>query len=357
MTRTATMAAQLAAAFAAGLTGALAAQAAGLPIPFLLGSLFATAALSLTLYARRRQRLWFPQPLRRASVGVIGTMIGTTFDPDLLATLGSMAVTLAALTLFIVMAQAVGYGVYRGLGRYDPVTARYAAMPGGLIEAVSLGEKAGGDVETLSLQHFLRIVLVVMAVPTIIYFWTGHSVGSSAGQTLQTTPAQWTDWAAFAIVVPAGLALGRLLRLPAGIIMGPLLLSAGLHAAGIIALSGPPLLLNGAQLMVGTGLGVMFARSTLRRLALGAALGTLAVGLMLALGAGFAALLAPHVPMSFEVLLISFAPGGVSEMSLIALSLGVSPVIVAGHHLFRIAVTVLMAGLLARKTPPSDTGD
>lgn len=349
MTRPAALAGQFAASLCAGGIGALIAQALGLPLPFLLGSLLASATLSLSLYARTGRRLWFPMPLRRVSVAVIGTMIGTTFDPGLIAALGSLAVTLTALVLFIMLAHGIGYAVYRGLGGYDPVTAFYAAMPGGLIEAVALGEQAGGDVETLSLQHFLRIVLVVMAVPAILYLWTGHAVGSAAGQTLQTAPTDWRDWAGFAALVPLGLGLGKLLRLPAGMIMGPLLLSAGLHATGLIALSGPTPLLNGAQLLVGTGLGVMFARATLRRLAVGAVLGGLAVLGMLALGAGFAALLAPHLPLSFETLLISFAPGGVSEMSLIALSLGASPVIVAGHHLFRIAFTVTIAGLLARR--------
>lgn len=348
MTGRAAAAGQLGLALGVALLGAMAARALHLPIPFLLGSLFATASLSLTLYARTGRRLWFPQPLRRVCVAVIGTMIGTTFDPALIAALGSMTVTLAALVLFILLAEAIGYGVYRGLGGYDPVTARYAAMPGGLIEAVALGEKAGGDVETLSLQHFLRIVLVVLAVPTALYLWTGEAVGSASGQSMETTPATLADWAGFAVLVPVGLAVGHVLRLPAGMIMGPLVLSAGLHGLGVIDLSGPTVLLNGAQLVVGAGLGVMFARATLRRLIVGAGLGTIAVSGMLTLGAGFAAVLAPYVPMSFEVLLISFAPGGVTEMSLIALSLGVSPVIVAGHHLFRIAVTVTLAGLLTR---------
>jgi uncharacterized membrane protein AbrB (regulator of aidB expression) len=72
------------------------------------------------------------------------------------------------------------------------------------------------------------------------------------------------------------------------------------------------------------------------------------VGTVLGLGMLMATLLAPHVSMSFDALLISFAPGGITEMSLIALSLGISPVLVAAHHLFRIVLTVTMAGLFFR---------
>ncbi|MEY8837729.1 AbrB family transcriptional regulator, partial [Cribrihabitans sp. XS_ASV171] len=51
--------------------------------------------------------------------------------------------------------------------------------------------------------------------------------------------------------------------------------------------------------------------------------------------------------MPFSALLISFAPGGVTEMSLIALSLGVSPLLVTVHHLFRIIMSVTLAGMAA----------
>jgi membrane AbrB-like protein len=328
--------------------GALGARHLGLPLPFLLGSLIATATASLTLFARTGRRLWFPQTLRKTFVATIGVMIGTTFAPSLLSSLPGMWRTLLAMVIFVLLAQGLGYLIFRHIGRYDRTTALFAAMPGGLIEAIALGEKAGGDVETLSLQHFARIVLVVIAIPGFFYIWTGEAVGSAAGQTLEKAPPDLLDWLAFAVLVPIGIVLGERLRLPASHLMGPLLLSAVLHGSGALSLTGPTLLLNTAQLVVGAGLGVMFARSTPKRLLIGFALGSVSVGTVLGLGMGMATLLAPHVSMSFEALLISFAPGGITEMSLIALSLGISPVLVAAHHLFRIVLTVTMAGLFFR---------
>lgn len=328
--------------------GAFAARHVGLPLPFLLGSLLATASVSLVLFARTGRRLWFPQPLRKTFVAAIGVMIGTTFAPGLLSSLPGMWRTLLAMVIFVLLAQILGYLIFRGIGRYDRTTALFAAMPGGLIEAIALGEKAGGDVETLSLQHFARIVLVVIAIPGFFYIWTGEAVGSAAGQTLEKAPPELFDWLAFAVLVPLGIVLGERLRLPAAHLMGPLLLSAVLHGSGVLSLTGPTMLLNTAQLVVGAGLGVMFARSTPKRLLIGFALGSVSVGSVLGLGIGMATLLARHVSMSFEALLISFAPGGITEMSLIALSLGISPVLVAAHHLFRIVLTVAMAGLFFR---------
>ncbi|KIN74568.1 putative ammonia monooxygenase [Sulfitobacter guttiformis KCTC 32187] len=325
------------------------AQALGVPIPFLIGSLFTSAAVSLTYYARTQNRLWFPLLLRKAFIAVIGIKIGSTFTSDVLAEAPSLLITLTAMVVFIALAQAINYAVFRHIGRYDKVTALYSAMPGGLIEAVSLGEKAGGDVEMLSVQHFVRVILVIIAVPALFLIFTGQSVGSADGQIMQTVRSDWKDWAIIAILVPIGIFLGQQLRLPAAHLVGPLLLTAALQGTGAIDLHGPAELLNIAQLIVGAGLGTMFARSTMRRLAAAMGLGMISVAITLGLSAVFAAVLARWVAMPFGVLLISFAPGGVTEMSLVALSLGVSPVLVTAHHLFRIVFTVTVAGALSRQ--------
>ncbi len=332
-----------------GLIGAVSAQAIGLPIPFLLGSLAATAALSLIWYARTNRRLWFSQWLRRICIGTIGAMIGTTFDPAILGLLPAMVLSIPAMIVFILGSQCANYLLFRRVGGYDPVTAFYAAMPGGLIEAVTLGEKAGGDVEVLSVQHFARIVLVVLAIPALFYVMTGDVVGSAGGQSLEAAQTGWLDWAAFLLLVPLGYYLGRWIKMPAAQLTGPMLVSALFHGVGVLDVSGPTLLLNGAQLLSGAGLGVMFARSTLRQLIICFALGAVSVAMTLGLSAILAGLLVGRVPMPFEALLISFAPGGVTEMGLIALSLGASPMLVAAHHLFRISATVMIAGLVGRR--------
>jgi uncharacterized membrane protein AbrB (regulator of aidB expression) len=47
-------------------------------------------------------------------------------------------------------------------------------------------------------------------------------------------------------------------------------------------------------------------------------------------------------------LLISLSPGGVTEMSLIALSLQTSPALITVHHMFRITATVILISGISR---------
>ena len=70
---------------------------------------------------------------------------------------------------------------------------------------------------------------------------------------------------------------------------------------------------------------------------------------MLLVGGAFAFFLQYYVPADLGVLFVSFAAGGLAEMSLIALSLNFNPVIVALHHLFRIVLTVSVCGIFAKR--------
>ncbi|MFY7779807.1 MAG: AbrB family transcriptional regulator, partial [Tagaea sp.] len=45
----------------------------------------------------------------------------------------------------------------------------------------------------------------------------------------------------------------------------------------------------------------------------------------------------------FSALVLTYAPGGFAEMSLVALALGADTALVASHHLFRIAFVVSLA--------------
>ncbi|MEP4197111.1 MAG: AbrB family transcriptional regulator [Aliishimia sp.] len=332
-----------------GLVGAVVAVLLGLPMPFLMGALASVGFYAAMRTARGQSEAHFPKPLRRLFVGLIGVMIGASFTADLLGSLPAIWPSLLAMIGFVGVALGLGYAIFRILGRYDKVTAFYSAMPGGLIEAVSLGEEAGGDVRVLALQHFARIVVVVVTVPLLYLAWTGQAVGSAGGQSFEVGTWDWFDVIELFAIAVVGMWIGPHLRFPAAHMVGPLVLSAVLHGSGMLHLSSPFWLLALAQLMVGCGLGVSFAGATLRDLMRAFGLGTVYVVVILGLSYTVAFVLSGLLPFSFDTLFVSFAPGGVTEMGLIALSLGISPVVVTVLHVFRIALTVAVAGILAKR--------
>ncbi|MBZ4688772.1 MAG: Ammonia monooxygenase [Cereibacter sp.] len=329
---------------AIGAAGGLAAKAAGLPLALLLGSLTAvgcSAAFRLRLFNRA---IAVPQSLRTLFVPVIGLGIGGSFTPEVLAQMPGWWSSLLALGLYIPMAHYIGYRIYRRLGPLDAPTAFFGAVPGGLIESVTLGQEAGADERMLVLLQFLRLILTIVAVPLIFSWLTGHTVGSSAGvSTGGHSPLGAPDVLVLALCGVLGVLIGTRLRMPAAVMTGPLTLSALAHLAGLTEAVPPGWAVQVTQVVIGSVLGARFAGLTRGALPMALRLAVVNVSAMMLLAFGFAFALAGVVGQPAMAVFLAFAPGGLAEMSLIALSLQMSVVYVTAHHVARIIFSVLVA--------------
>ncbi|MFN3578634.1 MAG: AbrB family transcriptional regulator, partial [Tabrizicola sp.] len=125
-----------------------------LPLPWMLGALFATMAAAVS-----GARIRGPVGLRPAIVAVIGVLLGSRFTPEILDQVGQTMLTLTVLLVYLVAVAAVVVPFYRLVGRQDWTTAYFAGMPGGLSEMIEFGEARGADVPAIVLAHSLRIVV------------------------------------------------------------------------------------------------------------------------------------------------------------------------------------------------------
>ncbi len=320
----------------------------GLPMPYLMGTLLVTALHSV-LYANRQGRtVAFPPFVRKLAMAVIGVMIGASFTPEILPILPSLWPSVTAMIIYVILMQVLGYLFFRHLGNYDHPTAYFCAMPGGLVEAIALGQDAGADTRILIVQHCSRVVIIVLVVPLSFFLFSGEPVGSGAGESYGPQEFGLLMGLKWIVLVGSGILVARFIHLPAGHLMGPLVLSCILHAGGWVALTSPDWLFNSAQLIIGLGLGAMFTGLPGRTMARIFGLGVVTVTVALLTAFLFAILLSRSVDLAIGTLLICFAPGGAVEMGLIALSLGINPLIVVLHHLLRILFTVGINGIVSR---------
>lgn len=338
-------------AIAIGAAGGLVCTVIGTPLPWLLGAMLATAvALGAGLRVAGRP-LSFPSGPRMAFITIIGVAIGGSAEPGMWNQVADWWRSLLAVGLFVAVAQVSNYQLFRRLARYDPPTAFYCATPGGLIESVQLGEEAGGNVGLLTVQHFSRIAITVTVVPLLYWAMQGHVVGSAAGVALGHGNAQWSASDVLLLVACAVLGGwgGRKIGFPAAVITGPVILSTLVHGAGLTDAVPPGWLISIGQLVIGIGLAMRFRGIPRGLLVQGVGMAALSVCLMLSLAAVLAWGLSLTGEHPFQVLLMCYAPGGVVEMGLIALSLGVSPVMVTLHHIIRIGFTVIAVPLAGRR--------
>jgi uncharacterized protein len=336
--------ARIAAGLALGTLGGVVFHALALPLPWMLGALFVTmvsAVAGLPVAG--------PTRLRQGVVAVIGVLLGSRFTPDVMGQVGDMALTLAILVVYLVAVALVVVPFYRYVGRQDWTTAYFAGMPGGLSEMIEFGEARGANVPAIVLAHSLRIVVTIALMAFLFRVVLGADVGARA---VAHGPALGLADAAILIASAAlGAVLGINLRLPAPTFLGPLILSAAVHLAGITESAPPTLLVNAAQVVLGTILGCRFVGIAPAMLARAGLLSLGSTVLTLAL-AGVAGLAMGRVAgIDLYQALLALAPGGLTEMGLIALAIHADVAFVALHHVARILVVLVLAPLVAAFLP------
>ncbi|WP_370205479.1 AbrB family transcriptional regulator [Pararhodobacter marinus] len=330
--------------FALGGIGGLAANALGLPLAMLMGAMVAVTGASALGLRVSNHALAVPQKWRTAFVPVIGVSIGAAFPPDFATQAMNWWITLVALAVFVPGVQVLGYFIFGKLGGLSPATSYFAAMPGGFIEALDMGEKSGADMQMLIMLQFLRLILCIVLIPIAFSIIEGHAVGASTGVSLGArAPLTSVDVAVLFALGAVGWAVAHLLRFPAAMLSGPLLLSGAAHALGLTEAAPPIWAVLVTQWIMGTSLGARLAGFTRGQAGKALRLSLVHIGAMLLIAGAIAMLAAGPVDEPVSAVILAFAPGGVSEMALVALSLQVSAVYVTLHHLARIILAVLMA--------------
>lgn len=316
-----------------------------LPLPWMLGALTATLIAAVA-----NAPIHAPERLRNPVVVVIGVLLGSGFSPELLGKVAAWGWSLAALAVYLLLAAALVVPYYRRLGGFDPVTAYFAGMPGGLAEMVIMGRAAGADERKIVLAHAARIVVVV----ALIAFWfrviEGEVLRSSVGGAV-LVDLELRDVLLLLASGLAGAFLGRLLNLPAPMLLGPMILSGAAHLSGLTASAPPTGLVIAAQVMLGTIMGCRFLGTPARAVGLALVLATGATLITFAVAVIFALVLARVVALPFDQLVLAYAPGGLTEMTLVALAVNAEVAFVALHHVARIVLIIATAPLLARFFP------
>ena len=342
-------------ALRAALTLALALSAASLcvwlrtPLPWMIGPLLATAAASV---------LGAPTqgvgPLRNAGQWTIGAALGLYFTPQVTALVAQLW---WAIVLGIVWALGLGWLFGRwlhgglvsrmpGTPREQRATSYFAGAIGGASEMTLLAEREGARTDLVAAAHSLRLLIVTLLIPFAFTYSGLHGVDT-------TLPGprivEWKGLLALALATGVGAWLLEKTGRANPWFMGALLVAMGLTMAGIELSAIPPWLTNTAQLVIGVSLGVRFRAEFVHTAPrwLGAVLvGTVA---MIALCAGFAALLAWGTGLHPATMILGTSPGGIAEMAITAkvLQLGV-PVVTAFQVCRLVAVLILVEPLYRR---------
>lgn len=339
-----------------GAPSGIAADLLSVPLAYVLGPMAVWLIMSLMglRYAPTRGRL---ANLSRVGLGVF---IGTQISPDIVDKGTEYALSVLLVIPYSLMVVVVAAPIVMKLSNLSRNTVLCSVAPGGLLGLVMYAEELKANVAAVALLHSLRLFLVVMSIP-VIYVLIFHNEPMSMSDDAFTMKGWSVETMAWLIGSGAlGYFLGPKLRLPAGVLTGPILVSGILHGTGVWPEPLPTLLVIVMQIVFGTMIGSQFfgmnVRFFRRLVGVGFVIMLIAVGLAVP----FAWLGSQIADVEFITALMAFSPGGVAEASLVTIAVGGDVAYVAVHHMMRVVVVLAIAPLVIktmqriRPIPPED---
>lgn len=334
-----------AATAAIAVTGGAAFAALGWPAAWLMGAMIAIAAAALA-----GAPVGLLPPFREVAFLLLGISMGSSVTPEGLATMAAWPGSIALLCLSIFATLWIAAFYLERVHGWDPVTARFASMPGAFSAVAVIAATSTADLPRVILAQSLRVFTLVALMPPLLALIDD---GGAAAAAVTVPVASSTPLEIAAVVVASAafaFALDRL-GVPAGTLLGAMVASAFLHATGLVHGRLPAPIVIAGFVATGAVIGARFrgtSLSTVLRTLPGAVASIL---IALGLSAGIAALGAWLLDLPYGQLWLAYAPGGVEAMAAMALALKLDPAFVGAHHVLRILGLNAISPFWLRREP------
>ena len=310
------------------------------PLPWMIGPLFAMAALNFS-----GARLRAPKGARPVGQVIIGTALGLYFTPVVAQqVIYYWHLLLLAAVLAIGIACACAWFL-SSVTDTDRTTAFFASVPGGAAEMAVLAERFGARIDRVAIAQSMRILSVVIVVPFAL---TYSGVHGGDVYVPATSALDWGRLATLLAIASAGGGALALARAPNAFMLGALFSVIALTVCEVRFSVMPAIVSNLGQLLIGCALGGRFERSVLDRIPRFVAATFASILLALGLAAVLGAALAWAYGLPVPSVVLATAPGGIAEMCITAKVLRLGVPLVTAAQVTRVIVLVMCTGTLFR---------
>ena len=314
------------------------------PVGWLLAPMLVGIAYAIIQGSRQP----LPPAFKMVGQVIIGIFTATRFSPETL----SVATTYALPLLLCVfttgsLSMFNGYLLSRWAG-IDRTTAFLGFIPGAASSIVAMSEEMGADALTVALIQYVRVLLVVLLLPTTASLLFPVNPGTQVAapvamaNNLPSLPII-LNLLVLAVCGVLGVWGGRRLRLPSSGFLGPFIV--GLVTFWILPyqLQVPQFLFCAGLLLVGLSIGVQFDWQIAQKLlkAVLIEVGLVILLILSCLAVGYEFHLVTHVDTITAVL--GFTPGGIEAMIATVMQLGGDTGLVLAMQLTRMLSILLIA--------------
>lgn len=330
-----------------GAVGGILFNAIGIPAGFLSG-----AMIFVGIAALAGRPMTIPPPYARVVYVLIGISLGGAVTPETLKGISTWPLSVLILCVGMTCATFGSAFYLRKVHGWDMLSALFGSSPGALSQVIVHATQHQSDLQGIAFVQTVRVVILTACLPVALVLF---GLAPSGPVTRPVVSESVPEVVALVIISTVSAIIAHYVRFPGGLIFGSMLASAVLHGSGVIHAGMPWWIVAAVMISLGSLSGARFANTDLRRLLkyLVAAFGSFAVAV--AIVSVFAAASAWFVKLQLSDIVVSYAPGALDAMMILALALHLDPIFVGAHHVARFLLISLSLPVFAKfygQTPP-----
>lgn len=309
-----------------------------LPIPWLLGPMIATligANLQKKYYA-------WPRQARNTGMVIVGYTVGLSLTASALKEIARQLPSMLLMTgLLLLFCAGIALIVSKVSGM-NYKTILLGSIPGGLTQMLVLAEETEDvNITVVTVIQVIRLMMIIICVPLLIFspLFGNSAATGNAESWITAASASWQglfpNLIYFAVACTVCAIAGQKVKFPTAYLLGPALITSILQICGLTGPALPAVLINAAQLMIGVFVGLLLDPRKLNNKLLTLSLAIGSGGILIAGAYILSRIFTYAEPVTASTALLSLAPGGMDQMSLIAHEVEADLPTVAGYQVFR----------------------
>ena len=293
---------------------ALIADFLNLPLAWFLGPMLATSLAALL-----GLKIRIPRLVLASILILLGFYIGNYIDKDLFSQIHEWAFTSLIMLIYILASIFIVSKYLQNFSNYEKKTSIFSAAPGALGPLMILAEDQKSDLSHVATAHLIRLIIIVTIFPFFVNsFYNVESINN-----MHIVFSDQNEYHLLALIIVSLILIFLFdkIKFPAALLSGTLVASTLLQITEIASYKITPNVVNYCLLILGSSVGCRFADKSFKEIARNTLHSLVATILLVFLGllAAFAASLI--IDKNIFTLILSYCPGGIYEVAVIAIFL------------------------------------
>ena len=320
---------------------AIVAEFFNIPLAWFLGPMLITSLASLMGLKTK-----MPKLVLSSILILLGLYIGNYIDKSLFSQMHQWVFTSLIMLVYIIVSVLIVSKYLQIFSKYGRKTSIFSAAPGALGPLMILAEDEKSDLSQVATSHLIRLIIIITVFPFIVNSFYDVENTKIAEEIIKDQNIYHLILLITSSIIV--IIIFDKFRIPAALLSGTLLASGFLQIAEIASYQFPPNIIDYCLLVLGASVGCRFANKTFGEIARNALHSFVATFLLVVLGliAAFAASLI--IDKNFFTLLLSYCPGGIYEVAVIAIFFDLDPEFVSFHHIIRLLMILFIVPLILR---------